>query len=263
MRQEGSQVSCRFIGGQRNQYLPGIVKETRNTPHMKSYFRLTAVLLSLTAISLLFTPTSVAQTAPDPAAPSQAKTPSSDRLIVKGLRLMQPAEPSRLTERMRFNGYLQNTLGPIPFATAFVGSGFSQLLDSPTEWHQGASGYGKRVVNSLGYNAVQQTIAYGVSYAFKEDNRYFASGKKGFWPRTLYAATSPVMASHVDGHRSVSISSVSGIVGASFLSRTWSPSSWQGADNVAVTIVLTCAYTAGFNFTREFVPDLIRHFQKK
>lgn len=230
---------------------------------MKAYFQSAAVFLSLTTVSLMFASSSAAQPASDPAAPSQVKTPSSDRLIVKGLRLLQPAEPSRLTERMRFKGYLQNTFGPIPLTTAVVGAGFSHLLDSPTEWERGGSGYGKRVGNSLGFNAVRQTIAYGVSYAFQEDNRYFASGKKGFWPRTLYAATSPVMASHLDGHRSVSISSMSGIVGASFLSRTWSPSSWQGADNVATTIVLTYAYTAGFNFTREFVPDLIRHFQKK
>ena len=40
--------------------------------------------------------------------------------------------------------------------------------------------------------------AQTASAALHEDNRYFASGEKGIWPRVLYAVTSTVLAHRHD-----------------------------------------------------------------
>lgn len=194
---------------------------------------------------------------------TQAGTAPSGGFVIRSLRMLEPSAPAPLTKRERFRQYVMGTVGVIPLVSGFAGARINQWRNSPMEWGPGGSGYGKRLAHDLGYNAVRTSISYGTSMMFHEDNRYFASGKQGVWPRTVHAITSAVMARHDDGSRSLSVSSISGIVGASLISQAWSPASWRGADNVSISAAITFATMAGFNFAREFVPDLIRRFQKK
>ncbi len=177
--------------------------------------------------------------------------------MVRALELVAPAQPGPITERERLRHYLLYTFGPVPVISAAASSGFSQWENSPPEWGQGGAGYGKRVANNLAYKAVRNTLSYAASMALHEDNRYFASGKTGIPARVLHALISPAVARRRSGRDSVSISSLSAIVGASAISRAWSPPSWQGANNIGISIGLTYAGTAGLNIFREFVPDLI------
>src|SRR5262249_52971230 len=152
----------------------------------------------------------------------------------------------------------QTTFGYVPVISAVSSAGFSQWIDSPPEWGQGGAAYARRVSNNLAFNAVRNTLAYGTSIPFHEDNRYFASRKQTVGGRVLHALISPVVARHADGREGFSVSSATGIVGATLISRTWSPPSWQGGANIGASIGLTYAGTAGLNVVREFVPDLIQ-----
>ena len=143
-----------------------------------------------------------------------------------------------------------------------MGAGFSQWENTPKEWGQGWGAYGERFGSNLAYNAVRQTITYGTSIAFREDNRYFASHKHGFWARTGYAVLSTVTARHPDGREAFSVSSVTGIVGASAISSIWGPRSWQGVGNISENAGISFATTAGFNIVREFLPDLLHRPHK-
>jgi hypothetical protein len=202
--------------------------------------------------TLLFLATiQLAQTAPNGEQPR-------DGIVVKALELLAPATPGPITERERFHRYLLSTYGYAPAIAAAASSGIRQWLDSPPEWGQGAAGYGKRVGNNLAYRAVRNTLSFGAATALHEDNRYFASGKQAVAARLLHALISPVVAHREGGRDSVSISSLTGIVGASLISRAWAPPSRQGAGDVGVSIGLSYAGTAGLNVFREFVPDLVR-----
>ena len=194
-------------------------------------------------------------------ASAQRHGANKDSFLVKSLGLLQPEKPVPLTRSRRFHNYIQSTAGVLPVFSAAFSAGFSQLINSPPEWHRGTLGYSRRFANNLAFNAVRTTLTYGASAALHEDNRYFASGRKRFWQRTLYALSSTVIARHDDGSRSVSLSVPGGVVGAALLSRTWSPPSWQGGKNVAATVGLTLTGTAGFNVAREFVPDIIRYLR--
>ncbi len=88
-----------------------------------------------------------------------------------------------------------------------IGAGVGQWENTPKEWGQGWNAYGERFGSNLAYNGIRQTITYGTSVIFHEDNRYFASHKNGFWARTGYAALSTVVAQHPDGSRAFSVSS--------------------------------------------------------
>ncbi len=212
---------------------------------------MTKIILFLTTISL-----AAAQSA-------QSGERSRDGIVVRGLELLAPSQPGPITEHERFHRYLLSTYGYAPALAAAASSGITQWLDSPPEWGRGASGYGKRVGNNLAYRAVRNTLSYGTSVALQEDNRYFASGKRGIPARLLHALISPVVARRRSGRDSVSVSSITGIVGASLISRAWAPPTRQGADRVGISIGLTCAGTAGLNLFREFVPDLVRALRNR
>src|ERR1700744_2635694 len=101
-----------------------------------------------------------------------------------------------LTQQERTKIYVRTMINPIGFAKAAFSAGIDQWNDKPFEWEQGASGYGKRCANILGQYSVQRTATFGLSSWLHEDNRYFNSGKSGFWKRTVYALSSGVLARH-------------------------------------------------------------------
>lgn len=183
-------------------------------------------------------------------------------IIDKVLGIVGPAEPSELTETKRFQLYVVSTVGPVPLLGEAVGAGITQWENSPKEWGQGWGAYGERYGSNLAYNAIRETITYGTSIAFHEDNRYFASGKQGIWPRTGYAVLSTVTARHPDGRRTFSVSSVAGVLGASSISSIWGPHSWQGVEGIGKNAGISFAVTAGFNIVREFVSDVLHRPRK-
>jgi hypothetical protein len=205
----------------------------------------------------------LAQTGP-PAASQPAAVISADQasLIDKMMGVVGPSEPSGLTERKRLHLYILSVAGPVPLLGEAAGAGIGQWEDNPKEWGEGRGAYVERFESNLAYNAVRQTITYGTSIAFHEDNRYYASHKHGFWARTGYAVLSTVMARRSDGREAFSVSSVAGIVGASTISSIWGPPSWKGVENISANAGISFAATAGFNLAREFLPDLLHRPRK-
>jgi hypothetical protein len=173
------------------------------------------------------------------------------------LQMLEPAKPEPLTDRQRFNEYLRTTVGILPIVSSAASAGFSQWMDSPKEWGQGAAGYGRRVADSFGFNAVRTTITFASSIPLHEDNRYFASTRSSFGGRVAHALLSPVTARGVNGHRKFSFSSTGGMVGATLIEQAWAPPSWRSGGYIAHTLAVTYAWTAGMNLVREFVPDLL------
>ena len=88
-----------------------------------------------------------------------------------------------LTGRERTHRYFKTMTNPIGYVKAGFSAGIDQREDKPVEWEQGASGYGKRFANITGQYAIQRTVTFGLASALGEDNRYFNSGTRKFWPR--------------------------------------------------------------------------------
>jgi hypothetical protein len=181
-----------------------------------------------------------------------------DYLKMAGTNEFQP-----LTQAERNRNYLKTWVNPVSYVKAAFSAGIDQAKDKPTEWEQGASGYGKRYLNILGQYTIQRTVTYGLESALHEDNRYFNSGKHGFWPRTGYALSSGILARHDDGTRHFSISQVGGVAAGAFLARAWLPPSQSSASAGAVSFGITMGSNVGFSIVKEFLPDLGRHFSKK
>jgi hypothetical protein len=169
--------------------------------------------------------------------------------------------PLSQAERNRL--YFKTMVNPLGFAKSGFSAGIDHAKDKPNEWEQGASGYGKRFANILGQYSIQRTVTYGLGSALHEDNRYFNSGKQGFWPRTGYALTSDILARHDDGSRHFSVSQVGGVAAGAFLARLWLPPSQSSASAAAVSFGITMGSSAAFGIVKEFLPDLGRALARK
>jgi hypothetical protein len=167
-----------------------------------------------------------------------------------------------LTQQERTHLYFKTMVNPLGYMKAGFSAGIDQWEDKPEEWEQGASGYGKRYANILGQYSIQRTVTFGLSSALHEDNRYFNSGKKGFWSRTVYALSSGILARHDDGSRHFSVSQVGGTAAGAFLSRLWQPPSQDSAGDGAVSFGITMGSNIGFSVVKEFLPDLGRAIRK-
>jgi len=168
-----------------------------------------------------------------------------------------------LTQGQRTQIYLNTMINPFGFIKAGLSAGIDQWNDNPEEWGQGASAYGMRYANILGQYSIQRTVTFGLSSVLHEDNRYFNSGKSGFWPRTKYALESGVLARLDDGHRRISLSQLGGVAAGAFLSRTWLPPSQNSPGNAAVSFGITMGGNIGFGVVKEFLPDLGRALGNK
>ena len=202
-------------------------------------------------------PAAFSQNPTTPVKPATVK----DNLIDKVMGVVGQ-DDTILTERRRFHLYLMSTVGPVPILAEAAGAGIGQWENSPKEWGQGWDAYGQRFGSNLAYNGVRQTITYGTSILFHEDNRYYASHKHGLWKRTGYAVLSTFTARHPDGRTTFSISSVTGVVGASAISSIWGPASFRGSANISHNAGISFGAIAGFNLVREFLPDLLHRPQK-
>jgi hypothetical protein len=168
-----------------------------------------------------------------------------------------------MTQRERTQLYLRTMINPVGYVKAGFSAGLDQWNDKPEEWEQGASGYGKRYANILGQYYIQRTVTFGLSSALHEDNRYFNSGKTGFWPRTGYALSSGILARHDDGSRHISVSQIGGVAAGAFISRSWQPPSTRSAGDGAVSFGISMANNIGFGVAKEFLPDLGRAIARK
>lgn len=195
-------------------------------------------------------------------APRAPAPPATTGVLDKVLVMVGPSDEKPLTSREAFDAYLLSTVGPVPILGEAAGAGIGQWMNSPKEWGQGWGAFGKRFGSNMGYNAVRQTITYGLGAALHEDSRYFGSHAQGFWPRTKHALVTTFAARHPDGSQRFAVSSVAGVVGAATLSSLWGPPSWKGAGNIAENAGISFASTAAFNVVREFLPDILHRPRK-
>ncbi len=168
-----------------------------------------------------------------------------------------------LTQKERNLLYGKSLVNPIWYLKGGLSAAQNQWKDKPAGWEQGASGYGKRYADIMGQYAIQKTTTFGLESLLHEDNRYFGSGKKGFWPRTGYALKSSVLARHDNGKRYPSVSLFTGYASGAFLSRTWQPPGSNSAGDGAVSFGISMGWNMGFSVVKEFLPDMLAPFTKK
>ncbi len=164
-----------------------------------------------------------------------------------------PAGGGQPSTNSRTKDFLLDTFGPGAFIGAAFGAAVDQGRDRPSEWGQGAEGFGRRYANSLGRNAVQQTTTYGFDLALGLDSRYRKSTKSGFFPRFGDVVVQTFTARTKSGRRVPGFPLVAGAYAGGFIPvAAWYPDRHGPRDGARIG-TLNLVGTLGSNFLREFV----------
>jgi hypothetical protein len=157
------------------------------------------------------------------------------------------------TSKKRFDRYARSTVGPFSLLRNAASAGIDHWSDSPEEWEQGATGYGKRFASNFARNAIRQTVTYGLSEALRQDTGFERSKRKGFWPRLSDALVQNVTSRTRSGKRVISAPLIAGAYASSLIAvEAWYPERYSYKDALRSG---TYSLATGFaiNIVREFV----------
>jgi hypothetical protein len=172
--------------------------------------------------------------------------------------------PDPLTWKGKLHFHAKATYGPIALVGLGAYAGFLQLTNSPREWGQGASGYGKRLGSTAGAAGIHGVLAFGLDTALHQDPRYYRSGDSGFWRRTGHAIRGTILTRTDSGGETFSTWRVGSAFGEEFLSNLWYPKRLDtpglGFEQGAIRL----GFDLLGNLGSEFWPDIKRDvFRRK
>jgi hypothetical protein len=165
----------------------------------------------------------------------------------------QPERPtySPPTQAERFKSYLRQTYGIGSIVEAAAHAGIKQAKNSPSQWPQGAEGYGDRFGSAFGEIVVRETTEYVLADLFREDLRRARCDRPCSKSKFVLAFEDTFMARRgSDGHESFSVARIVGpFSGSAVAVNTWYPA---GSDRLNV------ARDAGLQFGLKYVRNLVR-----
>jgi len=206
-------------------------------------------------------------TDPGAASPTLAQpaSPQNDRILwtlpnymtVENATSMPPIGPKE-----KFKLVAEGTFDPIQIA--FIGGEalVYQAANTNPTFRQGLKGYGKRYALAFSDNAIENFMVSAVlASAFRQDPRYYQSGKGSVIHRFGYAAVRIVVIRGDSGKNEFNISEILGAGMAAGISNAYHP----GPQNLG-TAVNTWATQIGWDAVgyemREFWPDLRRYMMR-
>ncbi len=164
-----------------------------------------------------------------------------------------------LTVGGKFSNRMHNVFGVRGLVGVALAAGVAQLSNTPSEWGQGAAGYGQRYASSLGINLTRQTVAFGLDSALHEDPRYFASTEDGLWPRTENAVKQILFCKKDDGSATFAYSKVVSAFASGYVANAWQPNSTNGVDDGFYRGLIILAGDGGVNLIKEIFPLVRSH----
>lgn len=166
-----------------------------------------------------------------------------------------PQTPKQPTARQ----YAKHAVGPEAVVLAGAGAGITQATNTPSEWGQGAEGFGKRLGSAFAKHLVKSAIAYPVARMRHEVLGYQRSTDTRFRPRLEHALLATVYTRKTTtGEKTVNTHEISGAIGSGLISRLWQPASVRTVGFGFLSAGITLGVDAGTNVLREFWPE-IRH----
>lgn len=158
----------------------------------------------------------------------------------------------------KLNYHLKQSVGPLALIGDAAYAGILQEADTPTEWGQGGSGYGKRFGSTVACSGIHSTLAFGLDSTLHEDPRYYRSIGGGFWRRTGHAFRGTILTHTDKGTETLSIWRFGSAYGAAYLSNQWYPGRLNTVGLGFSEGSLQLGFDFASNLGAEFWPDLKR-----
>jgi hypothetical protein len=192
---------------------------------------------------------------------------SKDRLfyaLPNFLTLENAEDVPPLTAKEKFKVVTRSAFDPVQFAWYGLLSGISQAEDSEPGYGQGAQGYGKRYGAAFGDGVIEgYMVGAVVPSIFRQDPRYFQSGKGGFWRRTGYAISRIFITRSDSGRSQFNFSEILGSATAAGISTyAYHPHADKTLSNTASVWGTQVSYDTLAYVIKEFWPDIRRKLHK-
>jgi len=189
-------------------------------------------------------------------AAQQLKAEEQQRVLgfIPNLYVTYESHPEPLTTRMKFHLAYKSLTNPFFFARTAAWAGVQQARDDPSEWHQGAKGYSKRlgagfadgVTGSLISNAILPSLLH-------QDPRYFYQGSGTKKSRALHAMLAPFVCKGDNGAWQPNYSQLGGSLIGYSISSAYYPSSDRTAGHVFQTFGIDLGLHVVGSLAQEFI----------
>jgi hypothetical protein len=173
----------------------------------------------------------------------------------------QTPESLDVTGKLHFHA--KRAFSPLAVLGAAAYAGIRQESDSPREWEQGATGYGRRLGSTMAGSGIHSALAFGLDSTLRQDPRYFRSGGTGFWRRSRHALRGTMLTRTDSCGETLSTWRIGSAYGAAFLSNQWYPDRLNTTRLGLIHGSVTLGLDLVSNLASEFWPDIKRRMLRK
>ena len=159
-----------------------------------------------------------------------------------------------VNEKLRYHA--EGAFGPASLGFSGLSAAYNQMRDSPTEWGQGASGYGKRVGSSIASGGVRSVLSFGLDSTLHQDPRYYRSHSTGIWPRVGHALRGTILTRTDSGDETLAIWRLGSAYGAAFIVNQWYPDRFHTVGHGLTDGSTRLGFDFLKNIAAEFWPDV-------
>jgi len=189
-------------------------------------------------------------------ATQQLKAEEQQRILsfIPNTYVVYEPHPEPLTARMKFHMAYKSLTNPFFFGRTAAWAGVQQARDNPSEWHQGAEGYSKRlgagfadaVTGGLISNAILPSLLH-------QDPRYFYQGTGTKKSRALHAMWAPFVCKGDNGAWQPNYSQLGGSLIGYSISTAYYPSSDRTAGHIFQTFGIDMGLHVVGSLAQEFI----------
>jgi hypothetical protein len=158
----------------------------------------------------------------------------------------------------KFHYEVKRAVGPMALLGDAAYAGLLQAADTPAEWGQGGSGYGKRFASTVACSGVHSALVFGLDSTLHEDPRYFRADGGGFWSRAGHAFRGTLLTRTDGGSETISVWRLGGDYGAAYISNQWYPGRLNTVALGFAEGSLQLGFDMASNLAAEFWPDVKR-----
>lgn len=186
----------------------------------------------------------------------QLKVEEQQRVLgfIPNIYVTYEAHPEPLTSGMKFHLAYKNLTSPFFFGRTVAWAGVQQARDDPSEWHQGAKGYSKRLGAGFADAAIGGLISNAVLPSLlHQDPRYFYQGTGTKKSRAFHAMWAPVVCKGDNGKWQPNYSQWGGSLIGYSIATAYYPGSTRNAGHVFQTFGIDMGLHVFGGLAQEFL----------
>ena len=176
--------------------------------------------------------------------------------VIPNMYVTYEPHPEPLTTGMKFHLAYKSLTNPVFFARTAGWAGVQQAADTPSQWRQGAKGYGKRVGAGFADATAEGLIGNAILPSLlHQDPRYFYQGSGTKKSRALHAMLAAFICKGDNGTTQPNYSTWGGSLISSSIALSYYPSSDRNAQHVFKNFGIGMGLHVAGGLVQEFILD--------